>query len=743
MGYLSDYEKKHKITTPTGVKTGGYLSQYEAKQKTNPTKPTPTPAKAAPVPVKPVQQPTNFLQSAVEGVKKVASNAINSLTKNSKLPGNQPIVPKPTKGKTLDLGGEQPSSAQMTITPLSIKHQQNVVDTLGRMQKTITNIAPGTSEYFNNLGTDPLHFNKKLDLNKVIPDGINSIKNMFKTEWPKVSEYLKGYKPIGINLPPTTTKDVKKQGEAFTGAANIGFSLVSALFEQADKVPILGAITSLITLPLTVSGEAVTATSNKVIESLPLQKQDKENLKAGITPLLALAAQIYVGGKLSPKKVSELEKQYGPDGAKKLVETATNLSDQKKATNPSTQMSPEDVRGHVQATNLEGTPAGQTLLEAADKAEKEGKHLLITAKEQQLLLPEPKPRGDTVKGEGFSMSDKPSKEGLQASKSINEYRVALDSYNKNPTPAKLKKLQELRQTMNESKNSFTGKTDGGTSFKIDLVEPKKIQALDEGLAPIESSVVQYVNEKTGAKEFKTIPKGQLEDFKSAVDNSGGTVVKDGKGNTVHLTAKTPEQMTEAGFKDAGVADVKEVPKPQEAKPKTETPKAPSKIAKSIERKAIEEGLTKGFENIAGYDKITIKDQAAKAEKLFSNIDEAKSVVRGEKPLPEGLRGTSVITAAEEYIKKTGDGEFAYELANSPLVSETSLAAQELRLAAERQPDSLVAKLRELRKIREETAKKRTGQKMNEAIKSEVVKIKRQVKLPDRNDWGNFVSSIQC
>jgi len=183
---------------------------------------------------------------------------------------------------------------------------------------------------------------------------------------------------------------------------------------------------------------------------------------------------------------------------------------------------------------------------------------------------------------------------------------------------------------------------------------------------------------------------------------------------------------------------------KETKPKeVAQEKTPSKIAKSIQQKAIEQKLTKGFADIAGYDKITIEDQARKASELISDIEKARRVIRGEEQLPTGLRGTALITAAEEYIKQTGNKELAYELANSPLVSETSTAAQELRLAAEREPDSLAQKLTELRKAKEEAIKKRTGKKVKEAVKDEVTKIKKQVKKVDKYDWNNFVKSIEC
>ncbi len=195
-------------------------------------------------------------------------------------------------------------------------------------------------------------------------------------------------------------------------------------------------------------------------------------------------------------------------------------------------------------------------------------------------------------------------------------------------------------------------------------------------------------------------------------------------------------------KDLGI---KEIPvKIVKTKPVVESGKTPSKIAKSIERKAVEQGLTKGFENIAGFDKITIEEQAKLATDLINNdFEKAKRVIRGEEPLPKGLRGTALITATEEYIRKTGDAELAFDLANSPLVSETSLSAQELRLAAERQPDSLALKLRELKKIREATIKKKTGKTAKIAIEDEVKKIKNGIKKSGKEDWASFIRSIQC
>lgn len=188
----------------------------------------------------------------------------------------------------------------------------------------------------------------------------------------------------------------------------------------------------------------------------------------------------------------------------------------------------------------------------------------------------------------------------------------------------------------------------------------------------------------------------------------------------------------------------QAPKQADTAKPLQTAPGQSKIGKSIEVKAVDAKLTEGFKGTAGYDPITIKDQAERATKLVSdNIDQARAVVRGDAPLPEGLKGTALIIAMEEHIKANPDGELAHELANSPLVSATSGAAQELRLAAERIPDSITAKFREVKAAREAAVEKRGGMKKQvEAAKSDIKKeIKRTVSKPQT--WDDFIRQVQC
>jgi len=175
----------------------------------------------------------------------------------------------------------------------------------------------------------------------------------------------------------------------------------------------------------------------------------------------------------------------------------------------------------------------------------------------------------------------------------------------------------------------------------------------------------------------------------------------------------------------------------------------SKIAKDIEIKAIEAGLTKGFGHLAEFTPITIKDQVQRAANLMTNIDEARSVIRGEKPLPEGLNSVALIKAMDIYARNTKNGELASELANSPLVSGTSAAAQTLRMAAEIDPLSPVKAITDVNKVLDEAAKKRlpggilnkakvdTTNKIKDGVKGEVKKVN------TTQSWKTFIESIRC
>ncbi len=413
-------------------------------------------------------------------------------------------------------------------------------------------------------------------------------------------------------------------------------------------------------------------------------------------------------------------------------------------------------------------------------------------------LPSPKtaglleaPKIPYKNGEGFTMTDKANPEMVKLGKALNEYRSTVHSYNQKPTPTKLKKAlaakteyENLRHPPESAPFAHevnTPKPTEVTPFTHEAVskpfasEIKPTVVPKTGLettikakpaistekpitAPAPKPTVVYrAQEKGTTGEFYTTDKSNAEKY-GALNKNPELIQKDISNlNLKQVSSKemlnekenpeTRKNFDGLAFKHpvTGSNDVvlfnKETPKVEST---TEPGKTPSKIAQSIEQKAVEANLTKGFEGVAGYDKITIKDQAERASKLMSDPEQAMRVIRGEDPLPEGLRGTALVVAAEEHIKATGNARMAYELANSPLVSETSAAAQELRLAAEREPDSLTRKLQEVKQAREQAAIKKNGN-MKKAkatvkadIKNEIAKAAPKVK-----DWAGFLQELKC
>jgi hypothetical protein len=178
-------------------------------------------------------------------------------------------------------------------------------------------------------------------------------------------------------------------------------------------------------------------------------------------------------------------------------------------------------------------------------------------------------------------------------------------------------------------------------------------------------------------------------------------------------------------------------------PEPKTGPTPSKIAESINAKAVEAKLTTGFKEIAGYEKIDIAEQAKMAVDIINkDIELARKMIRGEESLPSNLNSMALVKAFEEFVMKNKNADMAYELANSPHITGSSVAAQTLRLAAERTPDSATSKLIEIKKAREakvkDLPKKRTAAK--QSLKKEMEKNNLS---KEELSFDKFLDSITC
>jgi len=173
----------------------------------------------------------------------------------------------------------------------------------------------------------------------------------------------------------------------------------------------------------------------------------------------------------------------------------------------------------------------------------------------------------------------------------------------------------------------------------------------------------------------------------------------------------------------------------------------SGVAKSIEAKAIERGIAGKFEGLAGFTPITIKEQTERVSALMEqDIEKAKRMALGEEALDPDIKGATLIKAIEDYAMENRDGQLLQDLANSPLITETSEAGQTLRLLAERDPDSAMAKMQEVRAEREKVAKVRKKGKTTTQIKSEMkgnLNEKISKTKPNKSSWEKLLLDISC
>jgi len=173
----------------------------------------------------------------------------------------------------------------------------------------------------------------------------------------------------------------------------------------------------------------------------------------------------------------------------------------------------------------------------------------------------------------------------------------------------------------------------------------------------------------------------------------------------------------------------------------------SKIAKSIEQKMKDAGMVDEDIEKATFEGITVKGQAEEMAKILQDKNLVDDIISGKKPLTEKVRPSSFIKAVEDEALKTGDAKTLEKLAKSKIAGETSLSAQDLRMAAERDPDSAVIKMREIIKVREEALQKRLKKdvKISQAKKvaeKEVEKASKS-KKSTKATWSSFISEIKC
>ena len=155
-----------------------------------------------------------------------------------------------------------------------------------------------------------------------------------------------------------------------------------------------------------------------------------------------------------------------------------------------------------------------------------------------------------------------------------------------------------------------------------------------------------------------------------------------------------------------------------------------------------DGLTK-----ATFEGKTVKEQARLSAEIITDTENLNKILSGEKSVPNDISPVFLAKAIEDEALRTGNRELLEKLALSDLVKRSSLSAQDLRFARERNPDSITLRLREIKLAKEKALKTKLkkGVSVDKArsVAKKELKAKLEKSKPTKQDWKSFVKEIKC
>ena len=439
----------------------------------------------------------------------------------------------------------------------------------------------------------------------------------------------------------------------------------------------------------------------------------------------------------------EIKKDTGKPAEVVLAENITKASDKELQTVSTTPKIGEVVNRNVKdLVTHEGAPDKTQIAKYVEEIKAGGRSPLVVIKE----------------GNKFGVED--GKHKLEAYKQAGITDI--------PTIEKV--TSELKPTINENVKLVeeaiaSGDLKGAQALYKDLPKEGYMPSFDsikqrvERLQDIESAQIANV----GVKEVKE-SYGQYQDVVQKMKNflriAADKKNSSGALNREHIPKKifgvaSDEIATDLGMTEnelmAKMLDELNITKQVIPKaPKTiEVPRSQLPVGEGKEKVSrlearVTESLDKTLQEIkdqlgSTYHVMNKKENIAKAvDYVINNQKEALSVLRGEKEAPQGILKNSIYVAMENLAKE--DAPLARKLASLT----STRAGQELSILTKIDPSSPVKLIRDVIQIREETFIKRYGgRKPAEMTKKVVSDIKSKVKLPNKNDWNNFIESIKC
>jgi hypothetical protein len=309
--------------------------------------------------------------------------------------------------------------------------------------------------------------------------------------------------------------------------------------------------------------------------------------------------------------------------------------------------------------------------------------------------------------------------------------------------------------------SAIGGATGGLGGIISKIRKVETQVKSEPIKEILSNVRMEVETKIKSQKIRITRKEFETQIKNNIEmqtrwNKMTETEKNEWFKRMTFPETTPKPIPEAKkpIQEAILPEKGIITKEKAIKPKT-TPKAEkityeplikqSTLGKKVRSKAIKEkliyGFDKTFRDLPEYEKMNVKEQGQKAvEFTLNNLDEAVEVAMGRKAPPEGILPESIFKVVEDMAHQEKNIDLIRDLATkSELVSEATTMGQRIRMLAEREPDSAVAKIRELKKAKEIESRKRYKKTTDDIVGE----IKSKRKPIVRETWNSFIDSITC
>ena len=168
------------------------------------------------------------------------------------------------------------------------------------------------------------------------------------------------------------------------------------------------------------------------------------------------------------------------------------------------------------------------------------------------------------------------------------------------------------------------------------------------------------------------------------------------------------------------------------------------LAQGVQEKAVEKGLTEGFGDLPEFKTVSMAEQAVKATDLLKSDPQlAVDIAMGRKNPPKGTIPEAVFVAVEDQAISEGNVNLIRDLAlQSRLTAEATTMGQRIRTLGERDPESPVGAIQEVKQAREVKSKKKTTRKK---VKNDVSAMKDSIKkeAPKLSEWESFIKELEC